>query len=388
MTRVCLFSSLAALALLFAACSGPPSKVDQPDLPEDGTVRLDPPSKSVFIRAAFDDDPATYLGRFFPDKLTNGQIDENEAAKTRCSQYIKHKVVNAGGTTFEESFHTSQSVNASLGIKLVGGAEAGSDSGGGVRVRYKLDKRMRAEVDDVDGFVKCCEMAPDQCSERYIGEFYFGSGEVLQFAGSEQKVKAEGAYKMVAGDFEFKQGVAWKRVTTFNNVYFAFRTQRSEIGERKLADDTDCSWANNVPKSLDGLYFVGMSQPMNSRAQSRDYALQNGTTQVVKYMGEYLTTQMGSTASAMEGYLKDEQVISSVAKGLAKRVKAEKWCKADPVKTPDGMLYETQVLVFFPNSEAKAAAQDAIGAVEQSLEAQGKLTPKDKTALKKMRGKL
>ena len=378
-----LLATVAALSL--SACGGN-QQLNRVKTPEDSQVRMQAPKKSVYVRASFDDDPSPYLGRFVPASLPADQIDENAAAQTRCSKFVTHKELRAAGT-FDEVINASSGVAASLGVAAVGGISASAGTKAGVRVTYKLDKKMRAEISDPDGFDRCCKAAPDQCSNLMIGEFLSGTGEVYQFAGSEQGIKAAGRQALNTGDFDFKSGIAWKRSSTFEKVYFAFRTQAARLGSAKTAPD-DCSWANAVPTSLDGTYFVGMSQPAMSEAQARDYAQRNGRAAVVRYLGEFIQTSTGSTSSAVDGFLKDEDKISTVAKGLARKVKAERFCPAEQKETPDGMMYVAQVLMFFPKGEEIAAAKATLDAVEADLQKQGKLNSKSKAVLKGMRTKL
>jgi hypothetical protein len=378
---------LAALGLALGgltACGG--NKLNRIDTPSDSQVRMQAPKKSVYVRASFDDDPSPYLGRFLPSGIKVDDIDENAAAQTRCSKFITYKTLKASGT-YDEVINASSGVAASLGVAAVGNISASAGSKAGVRVTYKLDKKMRAEIKDVDGFDRCCKAAADQCSDLMIGEFLSGTGEVYQFAGSEQGIKAAGRQALNTGDFDFKSGIAWKRASTFDGVYFAFRTQAARLGGMKTAPD-DCSWANAVPTSLDGTYFVGMSQPAMSEAQARDYAQRNGRAAVVRYLGEFIQTSTGSTSSAVQGFLKDEDKIQTVAKGLARKVKAEKFCPAKQQETPDGMMYVAQVLMFFPKAEEKAAAQATLNAVESDLKKSGKLSKTASKDLKAMREKL
>lgn len=377
---LCLTASLGLMA-----CG--PSQINRQTLPDDSQVRMQAPKKSVYVRASFDDDPSPYIGRFLPTGISTDQIDENAAAQTRCSKFISYKELKAGGT-FDEVINASTGVAASLGVAAVGNISASAGSKAGVRVTYKLTKKMRAEIKDPDGLDRCCKAAVDQCSDLMIGEFLGGTGEVYQFAGSESGVKAAGRQGLNSGDFDFKSGIAWKRASTFDGIYFAFRTQAARLGGSAKARPDDCSWANSVPTSLDGTYFVGMSQPAMSEAQARDYAQRNGRAAVVRYLGEFIQTSTGSTSSAVQGFLKDESKVSTVAKGLARKVKAEKFCPAERQETPDGLMYVAKVLMFFPKAEEKIAAERTLDAIESDLKRQGKLDKKTEASMKTMRNKL
>ncbi len=378
---------LLPLALLATACGGGPVKTDAHGVPSDTPVRLTPPAQSVFLRASFDADPSPYLGRFLPDGLAGEATDENQAAATRCSRYVKTEVVPASGS-FDETLNSALGVSASLGFEQLpsgpgGAVEAAYGKGSALRVRYTLTAKMRAIVTDPDAFDQCCRAAPDQCSNRFLGEMLRGTGEVFQYAGNEAGAKAGGRNPLagVEGGLEFKQGAAWKRVTRFEDVYFAFRTQAARLAAPAADAGGDCGWANAVPRSLDGEYFVGVSTPAASEAQARDLAARNAQVQAVRYLGEQVSASTKTKSHALQGYLEDEALVQTAAAGVTRRVRAEKWCPAERIDTPEGAHFTSKVLVFFPNAEIDAATRDAAAAIRAKLQAEGRLKPEDARAL-------
>lgn len=362
-----------------AACSN--AVPDQ--LPQRGVV-VPPPDKSVFLRASFDDDPSSYIGRFLPDTLDAGKTDENEAMSTRCSEFISYKEVKASGS-YDEYYNSAKQASLSVGLPGVAAAEVGAGNNATVRVRYELSKKMRAEIEDQEGFDRCCTADPSQCPEFIIGEFFYGTGEVFQAAGAQAGLGGSGTTpSMVTGEMDFKDQVAWKRQTRFQEVYFAFRKQRVR-NNAVAATDTQCGWANNVPTSLDGQYFVGISSPAASEAAARDMAMRNARAQAVRYLGEFITSASATTSSAMEGYLQDEKVVTAVAEGLASRVKDRKWCAPETTATPSGNMVSIKVLAFFPKEEEAAAAREAVDKVEDTLKTEGRLDDNARDSLSKVR---
>jgi hypothetical protein len=383
---------LALLGLALSACGGPPQAVqtDAQGVPTSAPVRLAVPRQSVYLRASFDQDPSGVLGQFVPNGTPADQLDENVAAKTRCSAHLKVVRVAASGS-FDESLNASQGVSGGFGVQPVaglpsGGLEAAYGRGSAMRVRYTLTEKMRAEIADADAFDQCCRAAPDHCSDVFVGEMFRGTGEVYQFAGSEAGVKA-GAQKLRGVDaaLDFKQGAAWQRVSKFEDTYFAFRTQAARLVAATSVESAEaeatCGWAEKVPTSLDGQYFVGVSAPSGSEAGARELALRDAQTQAVKYLGESTSTTTRAQGSALEGYLKDTTLLLSAASGVTQRVKAERWCKAEAQPTPEGLMYIARVLVFFPKAELEAATRDAAAAIKAKLSGDGKLTAADSAAL-------
>jgi hypothetical protein len=346
------------------------------------------PARSIHLRASFDDDPTTYLGRFLPDNVADGDVDENVAVTTRCSQFIKPKVVTSN-QEMDEVMFASQKASGSVGVPAVAHASASHESSANLRVKYAIAKKMQSEV-DAAGLDRCCREQPDQCSKRYIGEFVMGSGEVYQQAGTDTQAGAGGQYKAVSAEFEIKDAVAWKRVSSFKNTYFAFQPAAA-MGQLNAASATaaggggdDCGWCDNLPSTLDGKYFCGVSPDAPSEPMSRDYAMRNAREQVVKYMGEYLSSRSKTQASLLKGYTDDVQLISAGAEGLASRVKDQKWCRAQTTNTPDGVKYRSRVLAYLPNDQLQGAANDAIETLINKRRQANAITPDQEKALRSM----
>jgi hypothetical protein len=363
-TRVAnLFASLSCLGVLAAGCG--PKEVDPPAaIPESPVIQ---PTRPIHLRAVFDDNPTVYVGRFVPDGMAVEQIDETNAAQTRCSDFYGYNVVNTN-QEFDEVAYASTKVGGTIGVKPVAGVTTTNEKGNSLRIHYTLTKRMQVAVKDAAGLDRCCAAAPDQCSKQVIGEFLLGSGEVYQSVGSKAQVEAQGAAKVAASEINFKDEVAWKKVTAFKDMYFAFLTSNAGPGALGKAsgggdDDPSCGWCDKIPTSLDGTYFCGVSPPAPAETMARDLAMRNARDQVVKFLGEYLTSASATEASLLDGYLHDTQVTTAVSSGLASMVKDQKWCKPAVTKTPEGEKLTSKVLAFFPNSEKKKAATTTIEAM-------------------------
>jgi hypothetical protein len=361
-------TALFALLVLFVGC-GPIQPL--PDtLPTRGLTVM-PRDQSVFLRASFDDDPSDFLGRFVPDGAAPADIDENRAAETRCSKYITFKEVRAAGH-FDEVYNASTQAQASLGVTPFAAASGSHKAGSAVRVTYDLSKKLRAVKTDADAYDRCCRAAPDQCAGRFIGEFFMGSGSVFQAMGAADEAQAGGRYKLASADVEVKDQMAWRRVMSFEDVYFAFRVQAGEIeGKGGGECDPGCAWMNAVPSSLDGTYFVGLSAPAANRTGARDHAMRDARAQVVKYLGEYVASATQTHSSLLEGVLEDASIVNSVSAGLASRVKDRCWCAPEQQATPKGIRYVQAVLAFFPKEYEAQAAKEVLRAISEALRARG-----------------
>jgi hypothetical protein len=286
----------------------------------------------------------------------------------------------------DEVMYASQKVGGSLGIPLVAHVGGSSERASTLRVTYVIEKKMQSEV-DAAGLDRCCREQPDQCSKRYIGEFVMGSGQLYQQADSNTEGGAGGQSHGVAGDVEMKDSIAWKRLSAFKDMYFAFQAsagmgQLAPAAAAGAGSADDCGWCDSLPSSLDGKYFCGISPDAPDESMSRDYAMRNAREQVVKYMGEYLSSRSKTQASLLKGYTDDAQLISAGAEGLASRVKDQKWCKPQTSNTPDGVRYRTRVLAFLPNDQLEGAAKDAVETFISKRKTANAITPEQEKALR------
>lgn len=372
------YSKAAAFLLVATTLTGLVgcSSSDEIKRPDPNSIASGPtvsgPREGVYLRASFDDDPSMLIGRFVSDGVATNDIDENRAVQTQCSQFIKYKEVRAAGE-FNEYYQSSKSAKASLGIEstMTGTPNAkagfGNEQGTEVRVQYKLTKKIVAHIEDHAGFTQCCEAAAGACSGKYIGEFWQGTGTLYQQTGRATGFDAAattGDVVTIAGnhgnaDVQIADGWAWKRAMSFDDMYFAFRVMDAEI--------TGCAWADRPPRSELGQYFVGISPPAATEDIARNYAMRNARTQVVNYLGEYISTQSVSKSS-LQGYLENEDIVSAAAEGIAARVKDERYCPAERLETPDGNHFIVKVLAFFPDAEARVAAKEVVKAVTDKAE--------------------
>ncbi len=310
------------------------------------SLQMPSPSRAVQLRASFDKDPSVYIGRFVPDSVADGDVDENTAMVTRCSKYIKPKYVETDQVV-DETMWVSHKAAASLGLPAVASAKASAESRDEVRVKYSLTKKVQSDI-DADGLAQCCQADSSQCSRRIIGEFLLGSGDVLLTAKDSQSLTGEvETPKPISASASYGADDAWRKKTSFKDVYFAFLTETTSLKAPPSPGAnaaTDCSWCDTLPGSLDGKYFCGVSPEAPDEAASRALALRAAREQVVDYLGQ----SMPGRAS-----LSDKGVLATAADGIAALVKDEKWCR-ERVPTPEGEKIRSKVLAFYPKSAEDA----------------------------------
>ena len=319
---------------------------------------------NFFLRNAFDTDPSPYLGRFVPAETSALNIDDAAAMQTACSEHISYRTVGGGGVQYDEYFNASTNVAASLGIPMLSaagfnaGAEVGYSGGAVVRVRYTLTNKMVATIDDPEAFAECCEEGPGRCTGLYLGEFLEGAGELFHYSGAGKAVRAGAGAHGVELGVEVKDGVAWSRAITFPNpVYFAFKTTTAHI---EPLPEPCGPWIDQIPQHARGMYFVGLSEIVDSERVARDQALRDARTQVIRHVGESITTGAVETRSTigavndLTSRLDQEDFVLAAAEGVAEFVKDRAWC-IEEHPTPGGVRYSAKVLAFLPDREEEEA---------------------------------
>lgn len=348
-----------------------------------GTVRLSV-KPALFLRVTPDGDASPIVGTFIPDHVADSEIDETSLARTRCSKFIKANRIPASGT-FREITAASAGASGKIGVKSIANIDLGGSEAQALLVKYELLEKMSADV-DADGLAQCCAAAPDQCTKRYIsgavmadGE-YFAATERATNVGLDGTVPVEGV--PVTADVMYQDDLKWERQAAFKRQYFAYTFARTAGGgsaaSGKGADP--CAWVNKVPTSLDGQYFVGVSNPMDTEKLAREDAMRDAREQVVKYLGEYLTEAAASRVSTsgkgsdLTTLVQDEKLKTNMAQGLARFVKDQQWCGPENVAAPSGMKQVMKTLAFFSNAERKAAGLAALRALIDTKKAAGENT--------------
>lgn len=337
------------------------------------------PEPDVGIRPSFDDDPSEFIGRFVANGVDKDDLDETNAVQTRCTEHIGYKVKRAS-MTFDKYLRTSKKASASLGIAPFFKIGGGTQSSSVARIKYKLTHKMVAFKKDAAAYDRCCKDQTNGCPNRFIGEFWRGTGVLMEVAGAQSEISGGGEYKQASGSFEYKDGWAWKKATEFEDVYFAFKLHQGGLGAG-IPSDASCSWADNIPRSPDGKYFVGVSPAVFSEGIARTKALVHGREQVINYLGTYIQSASRSVTHATEGFLEDRNVVASASDGIASMVADEKWCPAEKITGPDGVKYVTKVLMYFPQAQEKQAAKMVLDRLMERLDTTGELTKKKKQEL-------
>src|SRR5690606_29069801 len=147
-------------------------------------------SSSVWLRNTYDTDPSIYVGRFVPPGVT--ELDESNTMVLACSKHITTRFIEGGDVDYTEDMHVNTQVALRIGMPVVASGSAGYEHSRTAQARYKLTGKLVAEIADPDAFAACCKAQPDQCTDRFIGEFIQGTGSLYHNASRDVDLQGEG----------------------------------------------------------------------------------------------------------------------------------------------------------------------------------------------------
>lgn len=366
-------TALTVGVVLFTGCGSP---LTPAEVPTSRTLASAPASSRLHVRSTPDEDPTRFLGAFVRRGARADDISEGDAVRTRCS--ASFRVVRVPATQeLDESFEVRKEAGASLGLTAGLGVEGSRQSGATLRIHYRTSEKLVVEV-DADALGRCCKAAPSECTDTIVGEFVRASGEVFTSTSSEQSTRAGFTHAVGSVGANAGSKSDWKAVSRFENTYFAFGTRAVALppGVAATSDPTDCSFCSQLPTSLDGKYFCGLSEPTPSESSARAAAMANAREQVLHHLSETLTQR--STLGAVSKQIVTERASS----GLVSGVKDERWCPIKTTATSEGPRYESKVLAFVPKALLGKASSDAVLGVIEERRRAGTLTPDQERELR------
>lgn len=379
-----------AMVVVGVGCAGA-----EPTIGAKTTVLSTKPS--IYLRVTPDGDASDIIGAFIPDEISDANVDEGAAVRTRCSKFIIAKRVPASGQ-YTEIAAASSGAAGKLGVKNIAKVDLGGQSSEALLVRYTLIEKMQADVDE-DNLQRCCESAPDQCSKRFIAGALMADGNYYAAtdfsSGGGADVEALNVANLpIDAAVVFDSEMKWERKVSFKRQYFAFNMRRGLAGGlgKTGAVADDCSWTRKVPTDLDGMYFVGVSNPMLSEKDARSDALRDAKEQVVRYLGEWLAegntsvSKTVGTSNDLQTLMEDSKVKEYLSGGVARSVKDRNWCGPEDQASPSGMRQVMKVLAYFPNTERDAASKLALQTIIQRQKEAGRDTKNLEDMLKHLEG--
>jgi hypothetical protein len=262
------------------------------------TVSSASPSSNVWLRSSFDTDASGYVGRFVP--MGTKQLDESGAMPLACSRFITARFIDGGGVRYAENVQATTEVGARLGFPAVVNAKGGGSGAQSFKVEYTLTGKLVSEIADPEGFAACCKATPDQCSDRFIGEFLQGTGAVYSASSRSVDVGVEAAHPAsgLGGDTTVKNSSAYTKAVEFPNpVYFAFKVTQTPY---TLQASSCPAWVRTPPSTTDGLMIVGQSKAVKSEDAARKGALSDAQKQMWQATGATAADAQGAGGTGLQ----------------------------------------------------------------------------------------
>jgi hypothetical protein len=238
---------------------------------------------NVYLRNAFDTDPSIYLGRFVPAAAT--ELDEGSAMPLTCSAHVKYRFIEGGGVKFTEHMNVTAELAARIGVPAVASASGSAGRSREVKVEYVLTGKMVAEIPDPIAFEECCKSRPDQCTDRFIGEFLQGTGAVYRQAESHAEISGSGTNPTngVSGSGAASRTASWTQAIEFPNpVYFAFKITQTP---NNRATSSCGAWVDSPPVEAGHVFVVGSSREAKTERAARERALRNAQFKAFMSLG-------------------------------------------------------------------------------------------------------
>jgi hypothetical protein len=292
-------------------------------------------SSSLWLRNTYDTDPSVYVGRFVPAGVTD--LDESNTMVLACSKFITSRFIDGGGVEYSEDMQVTTDIALKIGLPVVASGSAGYESSRTARAQYKLTGKMVAEITDPEGFAACCKAQPDQCTDRFIGEFIQGTGSLQHDAARSVELEGQGTNPTngLSGEGGVSRSAEWQRAADFPNpVYFAFKVNPTPYTQGLV--NTCPSWVDQPPPAEGGVYVVGSADDIKNETNARSSALNNAG---------------GMAARAV---------------GVNVAVRPQEWCVTATKNKRGKARYSARVLGFVSDADITAAREQARIAAEQA----------------------
>lgn len=324
------------------------------------------PASGLYLRNSFDDDPTEYMGGFLMD--AKAMPDETAATKLKCSTYVSYKEGNAGGATKKAYFDVSQSAALTLGFPPYVGGKVSGDRNATVLVQYKETKKWQARIADPGGFANCCATYPDQCREKYIGDFVGGTGGIY-IESSKDFQAGVGVNNMdLALRLKVEDGREFALATVFpNEVAFAFKLKDAPLPNAAAMHDPVCDtdWANQSPPQERGHWETAVSAVLGDEAGARESARDTAAVQMAKWLSTRVKTSAGGARANTDSgsTIASGSQWSTMASGVIDRM--DSVCtKVEKASMDNVVQYKVTGLFLLPAAQlqdAEAEAQQVLG---------------------------
>lgn len=258
-----------------------------------------------------------------------------EVGPSSCSEALVFKSV-ASTESREELWMLDSGIGARLGLPQFG-VQIGGGSKSIAGIQYQVTEKLIVDG-GLDALEQCCLRSPEKCTDRYISEYWLGTGKLHRMTSTDAAVKTSLKALDKVGKIDFGGTKGWSMASSWDQpMYFAYRTSAFQAPSCE-------SYMNDLPEIEGKVLFTGVSQRVLSEQDARRDAQTDARQQVVRFLGEELK-------------IADDKITTS-AEALLSGVKDSLTC-LDPVgKTPEGPSYLARVRMYVDKDKIDAAMQE------------------------------
>jgi hypothetical protein len=273
--------------------------------------------------------PSPPAGSFLV-QAEGGAWDVGPAA---CSSALVFEPVPADERR-EELWMLDGGVGARLGLPKFG-LTVGTDTHSMAGLRYEVQQKL-VVAGGLAELEACCLRSPETCTDRYISEYWVGTGAIHRLSESNGALKSSLKMLDKIGKIDFGASKGWSVASTWDQpMYFAYRT--SSFRPRSCE-----SYMNDLPEQTGQVLFTGVSRRLGSEQEARRDAQADARQQVVRYLGEHWKIDGDAAVARAEG------VVAAVKDSLT--------CLDDPQATPEGPSHLARVRMYVDEAELRDAA--------------------------------
>lgn len=255
-----------------------------------------------------------------------------ETAQSTCTDALTFRSVPATESR-DELWVVDSGVGARLGLPRFG-IQGGAHHKAFAGLQYTIADKLivaggMAEVE------ACCLRSPDRCTDRYIAEYWRGTGSIHRLQSSDSALKSSLKALDKLGQIDFGSTKGWSSASVWDEpMYFAYRVERLQLPSCEV-------FMNDLPQVEGQVLFTGVSQRLASEQAAREDARADARKQVVRYLGEHFT-------------LEGDEVVRR-AEALVRGVKDDLTCLDAPTDSPEGPRYLARVRMYVDAGKLEGA---------------------------------
>jgi len=282
-------------------------------------------------------EPSPAAGSFLvpADETDPDRAGTYETAQSSCTDALTFQSV-AASESREELWVVESGIGARLGLPRFG-LTVGNQSRSFAGLTYEITDKLivKGGMAEVEA---CCLRSPDKCTDRYIAEYWRGTGALHKMSSSDSALKSSLKALDKLGKIDFSNTKGWSSASTWSDpMYFAYRVERLQLPSCE-------AYMNDLGEVKGKVLFTGVSQRVPSEQEARKDARDDARQQVVRYIGEEFSIEGDEVVQRAEA------LVSGIKDGLT--------CLDEPQATPEGPYYLARVRMYVDAERLDAVVKE------------------------------